>query len=228
MLTPKDIETKIFKISFRGYDVSEVDDFLQEICDSYVEIYDETKKYLKQIKNLSETVEQYKAMEDTVCNAVTVADKSATEIEAEARQKADDIVKNAKITAESIVAGAKQKTENEENRFNMIKREVEIYKTKIIDLLNAQLSVLKEYPQSGDFKSDLGVEHKQQLWMKVQNEPRKEAENHDEKSKADTRDTVPVSTVTDKADCDEEVKKTTQELPRVSVNDDGEYVVRDR
>lgn len=49
MITPKDIENKMFKVSFRGYNIDEVDDFLQEICDSYLEIYIENKKLREQM-----------------------------------------------------------------------------------------------------------------------------------------------------------------------------------
>ena len=240
MLTPKDIETKIFKISFRGYDVSEVDDFLQEICDSYVEIYSENKKYQDQIRRLSDAVGQYKSMEETITDAVTVADKSASEIESDAKQKAANIIKNAEITANSIVAGAEQKIADEAYRLDSIKREIEIYKTKIIDLLNAQLSVLKEYPQSGDFKTNLRGEHTQQLWMRKNTEPSDKKDvaentNNSEKNLKESNiseDTMPIEPV-DKTDIADEpkgnaVEKSTQELPCISINDKGEYVVADK
>ncbi len=230
MLTPKDIETKIFKISFRGYDVSEVDDFLQEICDSYVEIYSENKKYQDSIKRLSEAVGQYKSMEDTITDAVTVADKSASEIEIDAKQKAAAIIKNAEDTAKSIVAGAEQKIASEAYRLDTIKREIEIYKSKIIDLLNAQLGVLKEYPQSGDFESNLTKTHEQQMWMR-RNE--KSFVKEDAKKAEDAcESTTPIETVsnTENADTagDNTAEKTTQELPLITVDDNGKYVVSDK
>ena len=230
MLTPKDIETKIFKISFRGYDVSEVDDFLQEICDSYVEIYSENKKYQDSIKRLSEAVGQYKSMEDTITDAVTVADKSASEIEIDAKQKAAAIIKNAEDTAKSIVAGAEQKIASEAYRLDTIKREIEIYKGKIIDLLNAQLSVLKEYPQSGDFESNLTKTHEQQMW-KRKNE--KTFVKEDTKKAEDTcENTTPIKAVSDTENADtagdNTAEKTTQELPLITVDDNGKYVVSDK
>ena len=230
MLTPKDIETKIFKISFRGYDVSEVDDFLQEICDSYVEIYSENKKYQDSIKRLSEAVGQYKSMEDTITDAVTVADKSASEIEIDAKQKAAAIIKNAEDTAKSIVAGAEQKIASEAYRLDTIKREIEIYKSKIIDLLNAQLSVLKEYPQSGDFESNLTKTHEQQMW-KRRNE--KSFVKEDAKKAEDTcENTAPIETVSDTENDDttenNTAEKTTQELPLITVDGNGKYVVSDK
>ena len=148
MLTPQDIENKMFKISFKGYNTEEVDDFLQQICDSYVELYMESKKYREQNGLLSEAVGQYKSMEGTLQDALSVADKSTGEIEKDAHRKAEAIIKNAEQTAADIVAGAKQKTELELQRFNEIQKKIEIYKEKITDLLNAQVSILSGYPAS--------------------------------------------------------------------------------
>ena len=148
MLTPQDIESKMFKVSFKGYNTAEVDDFLQEICDSYVEIYTENKKYKEQNARLSEAVGKYKSMEGTLQDALNVADVSTGEIAKDAEDKADIVVKNAEKIAADIIAGAKQKTAQEAERFNEIQQKVEIYKSKIADLLNAQLSILDSYPVS--------------------------------------------------------------------------------
>ncbi len=164
MITPQDIETKMFKMSFRGYSTTEVDEFLQEICDSYVELYEENKTLKKKAGLLSDAVGQYKSMEGTLQDALSVADKSADRIEKAAGNKADEIIKNAELTARSIVAGAKQKISDEEYRLERIKREIELYKAKVLELLNAQLCVLKEYPQSGSFNAE--EPPAQQMWNK--------------------------------------------------------------
>lgn len=142
MLTPQDIESKMFKVSFKGYNTDEVDDFLQEICDSYVELYAEGKKVKEQNGLLSEAVGQYKSMEDTLNNALSVADKSTEEIEEDAHKRAAVIIKNAEYTAEAIITEAKQKAELEQQKFDEIRTKMEAYKEKITDLLNTQMSIL--------------------------------------------------------------------------------------
>lgn len=165
MVTPQDIETKMFKVSFRGYNTMEVDEFLQEICDSYIELYEENKSLKKKAGLLSDAVGQYKSMEGTLQDALSVADKSADKIEKEAGSKAGEIIKNAELTAQSIIAGAEQKIADEEYRLERIKREIELYKAKVLELLNAQLGVLKEYPTSGGLNLDKDIPA-QQMWNK--------------------------------------------------------------
>ena len=41
MLTPQDIDSKIFKQTMRGYAVDEVETFLQEVSEDYARLYRE-------------------------------------------------------------------------------------------------------------------------------------------------------------------------------------------
>ena len=158
MITPREIEEKGFRMSFRGYNTDDVDDFLQEICDSYTEIYESNRRLKEKTGRLSDAVGQYKSMEDTLSDALNVAGKSADEIEEDANGKAEQIIRNAELTAQSIIGGAEQKIAEEQYRYENIKREIEIYKAKIIELLNAQLCVLKGYPKSASLEEELAAE----------------------------------------------------------------------
>ncbi len=234
MLTPKDIETKVFKISFRGYDTSEVDDFLQEICDSYLELYESNKKLKDDASRLSEAVGQYKSLEETITDAAKIADMSANDIEIEAKGKAKLIIENAELTANSIVAGAEQRVAEETYRLESIKREVELYKNKIVELLNAQLSVLKGYPQSGSIGMEANHSHTQQMWKKktesnvfsVEEDPVKNIEE----SSVDPEKTRKFKPQRDIEDTDNlNIKKDTDtdKLPCIKMDADGKYIVSD-
>lgn len=158
MITPREIEEKGFRMSFRGYNTDDVDDFLQEICDSYTEIYESNRRLKEKTGRLSDAVGRYKSMEDTLSDALNVAGKSADEIEEGANGKAEQIIRNAELTAQSIIGGAEQKIAEEQYRYENIKREIEIYRAKIIELLNAQLCVLKGYPKSASLEEELAAE----------------------------------------------------------------------
>lgn len=139
MLTPRDIESKAFKVSFKGYNTSEVDDFLQEVVNSFVELYLENKRLR----------ERFSTAEADTVPLKTVSSAAAAE------EEASEIIKNAERAADAIIAGAEQRIESEAYRLESIKREIELYKGKIVELLNAQLSVIKEYPSSGSFDEEL-------------------------------------------------------------------------
>ena len=263
MLTPQDIDSKAFSVSLRGYSTAEVDDFLQEIIDDFIVLTDENKRLSAQVENLSEAVSKYKAMEDTLNDALGVAGKSAEEIESGASEKADKVIKTAEATANSMISGAEQRIAAEAYRFEKIKREVEIYKTKVIELLNAQLGVLKDYP----VPTELNIEdlkenaQRQQLWQRKTDgssaafSERCEGNTQeetlpDEEQKEDLTaeaDTIDEQTLTevendgfeDTTELDSNavnqenkdcrfVEAKTSDLPCVSIDENGNYVVSKR
>lgn len=191
MVTPRDIAEKGFKISFRGYNTEEVDDFLQDIYDSYIEIYRANQKLNETTGRLSDAVGQYKSMEDTLNDALNIAGKSADEIEESARSKAAEIIKNAEIAANSIIAGAEQKIAAEEYRLENIKRETETYKAKIKELLNAQLCILNEYPQSASLDSEGSAPDKAApMWKKHKNSAKSKKSSKESSDITDTKQTL--------------------------------------
>lgn len=234
MITPQSIDDKVFNIILRGYSVSEVDDFLQEICDDYTEMYEENKRLHEDNKCMSEAIEMYKAMEATIKDSLTVSNKSAEQIENEARKKADEIISNAEIKASSLVDEAEKRIANEIFRYENIKREIEIYKSKIVRLLNAQLDVLKDYPKSDSSEFEFDTKHIQQLWRRKtdydvsadENEKSDEAEEKVDIEK--TEEIEEVEEKTDVFDCTSVTKimKTpTEDLPVVSLDENGNYNV---
>ena len=80
MLTPADIENKEFKKEMRGYNITEVNIFLKEVAMSYEKIYQENLSAMDRIGMLSDAVKQYKSMEDTLKNALSVAKGAGDEI----------------------------------------------------------------------------------------------------------------------------------------------------
>ena len=61
MLTPQDIQDKVFaKAVFGGYDMTTVDDFLEDVMAVYAALYKESAVLKSKIKVLVEKVEEYR------------------------------------------------------------------------------------------------------------------------------------------------------------------------
>ncbi len=209
MLTPRDIENKMFKVSFKGYNTDEVDDFLQEVCDSYINVYIENKESREKIERLSEAVGQYKSMEGTLQDALSVADKSSVEIEKDAYRKAAEIVKKAEKNAEAITAAAAQKVKAEQEKLEQIKKEMESYRERITDLINAQLNILTNYPTL------------ERLSGKAPKAPKG---NNTYKKQFDKETAEKKEEITERINLSDKAEMKTEDLPRVYMNEKGEYV----
>ena len=78
MITPLDIENKKFsKQVMNGYNVEEVDDFLDDLTVDYTKNYKETTELKAKIEELEKSLEHYKTIEDTLQNTLLMAQKTA-------------------------------------------------------------------------------------------------------------------------------------------------------
>ena len=113
MFTPLDIENKKFqKQMMNGYNVDEVDDFLDELTIEYEKLYKENAELRNQVESSKKDLEQYKSIEKTLQNTLLMAQKSADDIKKVAEQEAEQIVKNAQDKVQFSVEEITKETEN--------------------------------------------------------------------------------------------------------------------
>lgn len=147
MLTPQDIDSKIFKQTMRGYAIDEVETFLQEVSEDYARLYRENLAAKERIEMLSDAVRQYKAMEETLQNALSVAKRSGDDVKQNAYDRAEVIVRDAQIRAEEMIENANGEVEKIRYQYEQMKRSVEVFRAKVVSLLHAQLDIIKGYSQ---------------------------------------------------------------------------------
>lgn len=146
MITPVDLENKEFKKGFRGYDIDEVETFLTELSKDYAKSYRENASLKDKNAILTDAIENYKEMEETMRSAIISAQRTSEEILRNAHEQADTIIKEAKLKASEImneldkdVQALKRETEEIEGR-NMLLR------AKLKAVLNTYLGMLDEIP----------------------------------------------------------------------------------
>ena len=101
MITPLDIENKKFsKQMMNGYSVEEVDDFLDELTLDYAQNYKEVSELKEKIDKVEKDLEHYKMIEATLQNTLVMVQTAAEDVKNAAKQKADQIVSEARGTAE--------------------------------------------------------------------------------------------------------------------------------
>ncbi len=145
MFTPLDIENKKFqKQMMNGYNVDEVDDFLDELTIEYEKLYKENAELRNQVENSKKDLEQYKSIEKTLQNTLLMAQKSADDIKKVAEQEAEQIVKNAQDKVQFSVEEITKETENKRRELMELKKQSDVYRAKMEALLISQLELLKE------------------------------------------------------------------------------------
>ena len=172
MITPQDIREKTFeKAVFGGYDMATVDEFLEEIANDLALLQKENTVLRGKMKVLVEKVEEYRGNEDALRLAIVSAQRLATSIEREAKDKAADIIAAAEAEALSIRSESAAAIAGEEKRLEQAKR----VSAKFIESMNAicakQQSFLQTISQMDFVKSAAAVSEPVQAQPQVEAEP---------------------------------------------------------
>jgi len=111
-ITPADIEKKTFSTALRGYDLDEVDDFLDEMVVAVRELEEELARAKERVAQLENDPEAMAALaaappppgpdESAVGRALIAAQEAADKMLADARTEADKIVGDARSEANSF------------------------------------------------------------------------------------------------------------------------------
>ena len=145
MITPLDIENKKFqKQMMNGYNVDEVDEFLDDITVDYEKLYKENTELREQVEKSRKDVEQYKNIESTLQNTLVMAQKTADDIKKSAQEEADNILRNAREKVQTSLDEITKESETRKREFLETKKQFDIYKAKMEALLISQLELLKD------------------------------------------------------------------------------------
>lgn len=106
MITPVDFRQKSFRTGI-GYDKKDVDSFMVELLRNYEELYRSNAQQIAEIKDLSDNLIRYKAMEESLNRELMVAEKTSEEMLQEAADKAKKMETEAKGKAKELLKSAK-------------------------------------------------------------------------------------------------------------------------
>ena len=145
MITPLDIENKKFsKQMMNGYNVDEVDEFLDQIMQDYETNYKELASMNAKVDELNNALSHYKTIETTLQNTLVMAQSTAEEVKEVARQQAEQIIKEAEGNARKSVDDLGQEILIKKKELEDIKKQFDVYKAKMESLLISQLELLKD------------------------------------------------------------------------------------
>ena len=145
MITPLDIENKKFgKQMMNGYNVYEVDDFLDELTVDYEKLYKENSELKKAADELNASMGKYRSIESTLQNTLIMAQSAADEVKNNAKAQADQIVRDAEASARARVEELNSQITIKEKELADITKQLDVYKAKAESLLISKLELLKD------------------------------------------------------------------------------------
>ncbi len=143
MLTPVEIQNRVFKSGGLGYDKKDVDSFMKEIVDSYELLYREKMELADKVNVLNDGIQNYKTIEKTMQKALILAQKTAEETQETALKSAHAIEKEARTKAEIILSDARNELERVHQKTVQLCQQYEKYKLQFKNLAAAQIELLE-------------------------------------------------------------------------------------
>lgn len=154
VLSPLDIHNKEFTRGIRGYQVDEVNEFLDQVIKDY-EITIRSKKDLEtEVEGLHEKVEHFSKIEDTLNKSIVIAQETAEELKANARKEAKLIIKEAEKNADRIINEALGQSRKIAMETEELKRQSKVFRTRLKMLIEAQLDMV----DNDDWEEFLGTD----------------------------------------------------------------------
>ena len=109
-LTALEIKDKQFGVKFRGYDASEVEEFLDIVYRDYEDLV--SSKIMKlevKISGMAERLNYFDEMKDSLSQSVLIAQDTAERVKHAANERSETIVRQAEQDAHHLVEEAKAK-----------------------------------------------------------------------------------------------------------------------
>ncbi|MBU0768689.1 MAG: DivIVA domain-containing protein [Proteobacteria bacterium] len=108
-MTPLDIQQQQFKIRFRGFDVREVDIFLEQMADAFESLKSENNRLHQEIKRLQLEAQGYREREESFKRVMLNSQKVLEQMKQNASKSAELVVAEAEVKAEKILSRAQNR-----------------------------------------------------------------------------------------------------------------------
>lgn len=145
MIMPIDIENKVFKkAKLGGYDIKDVEDFLEQLIVDYENLYKENGTLKEKLTKAEEAIDYYNSLDQGVTQTIENSQKAALEIRQQAETEAEEIKKKARNESNLTLEEIKLEIRAKEVELEQIKKQMQIYKIKVTSMLEAQMKILNE------------------------------------------------------------------------------------
>ncbi len=143
--TPEELRSICLKRSFLdGYSRKQVNNLLALIDEDYSRVMKENEDLKTKISSLSESIQHYKMLEESLQHSILVAQHTSEQIKVNACEKARLITSEAEANATKLIESANNEIIRAKSKLEEIKAEIFALKSKTEALLQAQMDVLKQ------------------------------------------------------------------------------------
>lgn len=147
MLTPQEVAEHGFsKSRMGGYNMKEVDDFLDELTADFSELYKENSVLKGKIKVLAEKISEYRETEDAMRTTLLTAQKMANSMVVQAEEEKKRMIAEAERAALQRKAEVEQEVADAEYQLKMAKNATAQFVEGMRELVKQESAFLDQLP----------------------------------------------------------------------------------
>lgn len=149
-MTAMDIMNKDFKRAMRGYNMDEVDEFLEQISEGYETAYKENIVLKEKLNVFEDKLDHYAKMETTIQNTLLLAQNAAEQAKQSSQSEAEFIIRNANESAKRILDKAHTDVLNINDEFDRTKQEFAKFRSKFRNFIVTQMEMFESLEKDFD------------------------------------------------------------------------------
>lgn len=146
-LTPTEIYNREFGTALRGYARDDVEEFREEVMRAFEALVKENAELRQQTEQLNEKLSHYYNLEQTLHNALVVAQETSEEVKRNAKHEAELIIKQAEVEARETQERAFSQKAKLEGDLDELRSRINLYRERVRRMIQAQLDMLSTEAQ---------------------------------------------------------------------------------
>ncbi len=155
MIAPHELKNKVFNKAVRGYNCSEVEEYIEFLLDQYTELYRENSDLKSELHMTKVKYSELHNDEDSIRAVIIKAQKLGESIVQQAKNEAGNIINSAKGKCQEKIDEAEQKVISSQQEIEKIKSLAEDYRNKLYNQYIEHIKLLKAM----DFEFSLPAEN---------------------------------------------------------------------
>ncbi len=161
MIAPHELKNKVFNKAVRGYNSSEVDEYIEFILDQYKELYKENADLRNELHMTKVKYSELHNDEDSIRTVILKAQKLGETIVIQAKKEAESIVDSVKATCQEKIDDAQEKVNASKLEIEKNQEMARAYRDNLYSQYLEHIKLLKamdfsfEMPADGELKEEI-------------------------------------------------------------------------
>ena len=142
-LSPLQIKKQEFEKSMRGYNVDDVQGFLEKISSEVEDVNNQNEQHESEIERLKKELDEFHRIEKKLQDSILKSQETSTQTIESAKKQSLLIIREAEVKASQIIQNAEEKVNTMQNAVMMLREEKDLIIARLRAIVGTQSNLLE-------------------------------------------------------------------------------------